>query len=71
MIKKKTKFIFKGGNKTGLKNIEGGMPLSKGDVVCFHHKKKKQNYLVVGKKINCMIKGKDQIVNITYVLKQK
>ena len=71
MIKKNTKFIFEGKDKTKLNVLVGGIPLSKGEVICFHDKNKKVNYKVVDKKIDCMIKDNDQIVDITYVLKKK
>lgn len=69
MIKKNTKFMFKGGKEKI--NLVGGIPLSKGEIICFHRKNSKSSYVVEDKKIDCFNEGKNQLVNITYVLRKK
>jgi hypothetical protein len=49
------------------------MPLSKGELVHIHNEKTKEvtDYKVKDKIIDCFLKGNDQLVEITYVLKKK
>jgi hypothetical protein len=73
MIKKTTKIIFEDkGNRT-TEEMLGGMPLSKGELVHIHNEKTKEvtDYKVKDKIIDCFLKGNDQLVEITYVLKKK
>jgi hypothetical protein len=51
----------------------GGMPLSKGEIIHVYQKEggKPVDYKVVDKIIDCYLKGEDQIVDITYVLRRK
>lgn len=72
MIKKNTKIIFEDESEQE-KELEGGIPLSKGDIVQVYEKdsNKAANYEVINKKIEFFIKDKDQIANITYRLKKK
>lgn len=73
MIKKNTKIIFEDGEDKKIEEMMGGMPLSKGEVVHMHaeNSDKAVDYEVVDKIIDCYLKGEDQIVNITYVLRKK
>lgn len=61
MIKKNTKIVFEDGKE---EELDGGMPLTKGEVIHFHKKGVVTNYLVKDKIIDCFMEGKDQIVNI-------
>ena len=70
MIKKNTKIVFEDGSELGL---EGGIPLSKGDVLDIKTNSNKQKigkFIVNEKKIECFLEGKDEVVNITYILKK-
>jgi len=71
MIKKNTKIIFEGEENEKLKNLEGGIPLSKGETIKIIEKGKSQSYQVKDKIIECNLNGSDQIINITYILKRK
>ena len=68
MIKKNTKVIFDDGKE---EELDGGMPLTKGEIIHVHKAGKKVDYEVKDKIIDCFLDGKDQMVNITYVLKKK
>jgi hypothetical protein len=68
MIKKNTKIVFEDGKE---EELDGGMPLTKGEVIHFHKSGKVIDYVVNDKIIDFFMDGKDQIVNITYVLKKK
>jgi len=72
MIKKNTKVIFEDGENQKNNNLIGGMPLSRGEVVHVHKgdEEKSVDYEVIDKIIDCFLKGEDQIVNITYVLRK-
>jgi len=72
MIKKNTKIVFDDGEKQKTDELKGGMPLSKGEIVHVHKESGEIiDYEVTDKTIDCYLKGKDQIVNITYVLKRR
>ena len=71
MIKKNTKVVFQDGKDKRTDELMGGMPLSKGEIVHVHEGDKTTDYEVFDKIIDCFLKGEDQIVNITYVLKKK
>ena len=73
MIKKNTKVIFEDGGNQTTDNLIGGMPLSKGEIVRLHPENSDDVilYEVVDKIIDCIIKGEDRIVNITYTLRKK
>jgi len=68
MIKKNTKIIFEDGKE---EQMDGGMPLTKGEIIHLHKKDKIIDYEVKDKIIDCFLEGKDQVVNITYILKKK
>ena len=68
MIKKNTKVIFEDGRE---EQMDGGMPLTKGEVIHVHKKGKMTDYIVNDKIIDCFLDGKDQVVNIVYILKKK
>ena len=73
MIKKTTKIIFEDEENKTTANMLGGMPLSKGEVVHIHKENEEEviDYDVKDKIINCFLKGSDQLVEITYVLKRR
>ena len=71
MIKKNTKIVFEGEGNTKLDALQGGIPLSKGEIISIHEGQKVTKYEVKDKTIDCFFEGEDQIVNITYVLKKK
>jgi hypothetical protein len=68
MIKKTTKVIFEDGKE---EEMDGGMPLTKGEIIHMHKGNKVIDYFVKDKIIDCFLGGKDQVVNITYILKKK
>ncbi|MBS3155922.1 hypothetical protein J4413_01665 [Candidatus Woesearchaeota archaeon] len=68
MIKKNTKVIFEDGKE---EQMDGGMPLTKGETIHMHKGNKIVDYEVKDKIIDCFLDEKDQVVNITYVLKKK
>jgi hypothetical protein len=51
----------------------GGMPLSKGEIMHLHEEGSGEavDYEVVDKIIDCYLKGEDQLVDITYILRRK
>jgi hypothetical protein len=68
LIKKNTRIVFE--DNTDL-DLEGGIPLSVGDVIDIKTNSsggKVGKFKVKEKKIECFLDGKDQIVNIKYVL---
>ena len=67
MIKKNTKIIIKEGNKESELKLEGGIPLSKKDIINIKDKGKNNKYEVIDKIINANLDN--EIVDITYVLK--
>ncbi len=71
MIKKNTEIIFEGDKNKKFENLEGGIPLSKGEILHFHEGANIVTYEVKDKAIDCFFEGEDQIVNIIYVLKRK
>jgi hypothetical protein len=70
MIKKNTKIIIEGEENKQLEALQGGIPLSKGEIINIHEGPKVVSYKVKDKLIDCLLDGEDQIVNITYVLKK-
>lgn len=73
MIKKNTKVVFEDGENKRTDNMMGGMPLSKGEIIHVHPEDGGDviDYEVVDKVIDCYLKGEDQMVDITYVLRRK
>ena len=73
MIKKNTKIIFEDGGEKTTDDLIGGIPLSKGEIVHLHNENSDEvtDYEVADKKIDCIIKGEDRIVNIVYILRRK
>ena len=70
MIKKNTKIIIEGEENNKLDALQGGIPLSKGELIKIHEGSKVAEYKVKEKLIECFLNGEEQIVNITYVLKK-
>ena len=70
MIKKNTKIILEGEENDKFEALQGGIPLSKGELISIHKGSKIVKYKVKDKSIDCFLDGEDQIVNITYVLKK-
>jgi len=71
MIKKSTKIIFQDGDSKGLNEFEGSLPLAKGDIVHVHRETLSgSDYEVVEKMIDCFIGEEEQIIDITYTLKE-
>lgn len=71
MIKKNTKMVFEGEKNAKLEALQGGIPLSKGEIISIHEGEKVTKYEVKDKQIDCFMEKDDQIVNITYTLKKK
>jgi hypothetical protein len=71
MIKKNTKIIIEGEKSTKLDSLQGGIPLSKGEVIVLHEGNMQTSYKVTNKTIDCYFEKEDQIVNITYTLKKR
>ena len=69
MIKKNTKVIFVDGETF---ELQGGMPLSKGETINFHNDDSNDavEYEVADKKIDYFVQGENQIVNVTYTFKK-
>jgi hypothetical protein len=53
------------------KNMIGGIPLSKGEIIKVHENDKTVLYEVVDKIVECFLGDKEQTVDITYVVKRK
>ena len=70
MIKKNTKIIIEGKENKKLESLQGGIPLSEGEILNIHEGEKITLYKVIKKSIDCFFEGEDQIVNITYTLKK-
>jgi len=70
MIKKNTKIIIEGEENKKLEALQGGIPLSKGEIIQIHENSKTTSYKVKEKSIDCFLDNEDQIVNITYTLKK-
>lgn len=70
MIKKNTKIIFQGEES---KELIGGVPLSVGETVevTEENSDEPKDFEVIDKKVGFLLKGEDQIANITYTLKKK
>ncbi len=71
MIKKNTKVIFEDGEDKRSEDMVGGIPLSKGEMIKVHKDDKVVLYEVVDKIVDCFLDDRDQIVDITYVVKRK
>jgi hypothetical protein len=70
MIKKNTKIIIEGEKDKKFEALQGGIPLSKGEIIKIHNNSKVISYKVKDKSIDCFLDNDDQIVNITYILKK-
>lgn len=68
MIKKNTKMIFEGGDES--KELMGGIPLSKGEIIKVTENGKECAYEVVEKIVNFNLDGDDQIADIAYRLQK-
>ncbi len=66
MIKKNTKIVFEG-NSGEMRELKGGVPLSKREMITLN---KTEKFEVVDKIVEIEDKGEDQIVDITYKLKK-
>ncbi|MDO8625773.1 MAG: hypothetical protein Q7R47_06835 [Candidatus Diapherotrites archaeon] len=73
MIKKNTKVVFEGDADAATKELMGGMPLSKGELVHVHSKNpvRTVDYVVADKTVDCYLDGAEPTVDITYVLRRK
>ncbi len=71
MIKKNTKIIIEGEDNSRFEALQGGIPLSKGEIISLHEGNKVSKYQVKEKTVECFLNGEDQIVNITYKLVKK
>lgn len=71
MIKKNTKIVFEGEKNDKLEALQGGIPLSKGEIITIHEGKIVVSYEVKEKLIDCKMEKEDLIVDITYTLKKK
>ena len=71
MIKKNTKIVIEGEDSKRFEALEGGIPLSKGEVISLHEGNKIIKYEVKDKTVECFLNKEDQIVNITYTLIKK
>jgi hypothetical protein len=70
MIKKNTKIIIEGEDSSKFEALQGGIPLTKGEIINIREGSKVISYKVKDKTIDCFLEGQDQIVNITYTLKK-
>lgn len=68
MIKKNTKIIIEGEDSSKFEALQGGIPLSKGEIITLHEGTKTSKYKVKEKQVECFLDREDQIVNITYTL---
>ena len=73
MIKKTTNIVFQDNIGEKTEEMLGGIPLTKGELVHVHNKldDSHSDYEVIDKIIDCELNGKEQKVNIKYVLKKK
>lgn len=67
MIKKNTKITFKDSNGEK-KELMGGIPLSKGEIIHVTENSEKIDYIVEDKIVNFSLDGEDQIADIEYIL---
>ena len=70
MIKKNTKIVFKG-SAGEEKELIGGIPLSKDEIVHVTENGNVIDYVVEDKIVNFSLDGEDQVAEITYILKMK
>ena len=70
MIKKNTKLIFKD-SEGQEKELIGGLPLAKGEVIHVIEQGKQVNYIVEDKIVKLSLDGEDQIADIVYILRKK
>ncbi|MDP3882335.1 MAG: hypothetical protein Q8Q31_05655 [Nanoarchaeota archaeon] len=68
MIKKNTQIIFEGEKIEDIEALEGGIPLSIGEIINIHQGDNIIQFMVKDKKVDCFLEGKDQVVNIIYKL---
>lgn len=68
MIKKNTKMIFEGGDEQ--KELLGGIPLSKGEIINVTENGSTSFYTVVEKIVDFNLDGEDQVAEITYRLQK-
>jgi hypothetical protein len=71
MIKKNTKVIFQDGENKREEDMIGGIPLSKGEIIKVHHGETIIDYEIIEKNIEVFLDGKEQTVDITYVVSKK
>jgi len=71
MIKKNTRVIFQDKESNREEELIGGMPLSKGEIVKVHESGSVKEFIVEDKDVECFLDEKEQIVNITYLLKRR
>ncbi|OGY42112.1 MAG: hypothetical protein A2Y82_03245 [Candidatus Buchananbacteria bacterium RBG_13_36_9] len=72
MIKKNTKIVIEDDAGKSSEWI-GGIPLSVGEIIHLYQNKTEApvDYEVVNKEVNCYIQGADQLVDVTYFLREK
>ncbi len=66
MIKKNTKAVFLNGDFKGEYDWQGGIPLSKGEVMVVKLKGKVLQYTLRKKEVICTVDGLDQSVDVLY-----
>ena len=69
MIKKNTKAIFIDGDFKGEYDWQGGIPLSKGEIMSVKINGKLLHYRLTKKEISCDAESEDQIVDVIYTFK--
>ena len=71
MIKKNTKIKFIDENNDFVDELNGGIPLSIGEIMRVNRNNTQTDFEVIDKDVEFNFIGDDQIANITYTLKKK
>ena len=69
MIKKNTKAVFVDGDYKGEYDWQGGIPLSKGEIMSVKINGKLLNYKLTKKEVSCDAENEDQMVKVIYEFK--
>ncbi|MDD3284609.1 MAG: hypothetical protein PHZ07_03380 [Patescibacteria group bacterium] len=70
-MKKNTTIIFQDDGSETTKEIIGGIPLSKGEIIRVHEKDEIIFYEVIDKIVDCFLNNEEQTTDIVYVVKKK